>query len=111
MDDARALGEEYDVADLCDALTMRLDAENAQSLVICILADTDPPLPVRESLTRLLELDDVALAARAYIARQYAPYLARAPREPKRVDRVIDAGSPPSSQEQSAQATHGGRRG
>jgi hypothetical protein len=70
------LGEKYGVADLSDALTARLDAESAHSLVVCVLADTDPPLPIRESLIRLLELDGLALAARAYIARLYAPHLA-----------------------------------
>ena len=75
-----AFGEEYGVADLCDALTARLDVESTRCLVLCLLADTDPPVPIRESLTRLLELDDVALTARGNIARQYAPYLAVPPR-------------------------------
>ena len=74
-----AFGEEYGVADLCDALSARLDVESARCLVLCVLADTDPPVPIRASLTQLLELDDMALAARAYIARQYAPHLAAPP--------------------------------
>ena len=68
------------MADLCDALIERLDVQSAHCLVLCVLADTDPPVPIRESLTRLLELDDVALTARGNIARQYAPYLAVPPR-------------------------------
>lgn len=79
MDDAHALGDEYGVADLSDALTARLDAESAHSLVLCVLADTDP-LPIRESLTQLLELDGAALAARAYTARRVRPHLAVPPR-------------------------------
>ena len=74
-----AFGEEYGVADLCDALIERLDVQSAHCLVLCVLADTDPPVPIRESLTRLLELDDVALTARGNIARQYAPHLAAPP--------------------------------
>ena len=38
MDDAHAFGEEYGVADLSDALTSRLGAESARSLVMCVLA-------------------------------------------------------------------------
>ena len=87
LDDARALAEESAVADLWDALSLRLDAESARGLVICILADADPPRSARESLSFLLELDDVALAARAYIARRYAPYFAPSLREPLRMDR------------------------
>ena len=80
MNDAHVLGEKYGVADLSDALTERLDAELAHSLLVCVLADTDPPVPTSEALTQLLELDGMALAARAYIARQYAPHLAVSPR-------------------------------
>jgi hypothetical protein len=38
VDDAHAFGEEYGVADLSDALTSRLGAESARSLVMCVLA-------------------------------------------------------------------------
>ena len=73
---ALAFSAEYGITDLCDALASRLDGESALSLVIWVLAGTDPSVPVRESLTRLLELDNLALAARVYTAHLYAPHLA-----------------------------------